>query len=197
MDACRQKMSNSVYGLHDALPCVSSGSLAPDSGGQAGKPVLAAPSFPCWYPAMKVRRQHLELSGGSLIDMGSHCIDLLKCSLQSENSPASLAIWCRIIPAKTRRCCLNLKMEPKALLIAVSIFRMSAREIVWNSTVRRSILAEGTIGQGDAGKMTSCLQETDAEYEAQQTRQDGGGKAIELQPVNTYRAEVEAFYRLF
>jgi len=56
-----------------------------------------------------------------------------------------------------------------------------------------SILARGTIGQGDAGEMTAFLEEEDAGYEAAQGREAGEGLSIAPVPVNTYRAEVEAF----
>ena len=56
-----------------------------------------------------------------------------------------------------------------------------------------SILAEGTIGQGELGEMTATLEEGEKGYEAQQAREEGGGMRIVPKPVNMYRAEVEAF----
>ena len=48
--------------------------------GKLGKPVYARAQLSCWYPPMlKAWRQFPALGGGgSLIDMGSHCIDLLE-----------------------------------------------------------------------------------------------------------------------
>lgn len=58
---------------------------------------------------------------------------------------------------------------------------------------RGSILAHGTIGQGTSGDMTAFLEEEAGAYEARQTREAGKGLAISPEPVNTYRAEIEAF----
>ena len=58
---------------------------------------------------------------------------------------------------------------------------------------RGSILAEGTIGQGEAGEMIAYLEESDKAYDAQQARTATGGLRIAPEPVNMYRAEVEAF----
>ena len=56
-----------------------------------------------------------------------------------------------------------------------------------------SILAEGTIGQGEAGEMVATFQESGKGYNAGQTRPCREGVPIAPTPVNMYRAEVEAF----
>ena len=56
-----------------------------------------------------------------------------------------------------------------------------------------SILAKGTIGQGDAGEMTAFLQNDDAGYSAQQARDASAGITINPEPVNTYKSEIEEF----
>ena len=58
---------------------------------------------------------------------------------------------------------------------------------------RGSILAQGTIGQGDRGEMHALLKEDVAGYDAQQARTAGGTVPIQPEPVNTYRAEIEEF----
>ena len=54
-----------------------------------------------------------------------------------------------------------------------------------------SILAEGTIGQGEAGRMEALLEAAPGDYAAAQERTAAGGLAIAPPPVNMYRAEVE------
>jgi len=48
--------------------------------GELGKLVMGRAQLTCWYPPIKgAWRQNPELGGGgSLIDMGTHCIDLLE-----------------------------------------------------------------------------------------------------------------------
>jgi predicted dehydrogenase len=56
-----------------------------------------------------------------------------------------------------------------------------------------SILANGTISQGAAGEMTAYLEDDSTEYDANQTRDASEGLPITPEPVNMYRAEIEAF----
>ena len=56
-----------------------------------------------------------------------------------------------------------------------------------------SIIAKGTIGQGEAGEMTAFLEEEAFGYAAQQARQTDRGIEIAHLPVNMYRSEVEEF----
>ncbi len=56
-----------------------------------------------------------------------------------------------------------------------------------------SILAKGTIGQGQSGEMTAFLEGESKGYEAQQARQKAEGIKIVLPPVNMYKAEIEEF----
>ena len=57
---------------------------------------------------------------------------------------------------------------------------------------RGSILAQETIGQDDRGEMVAFLEDASG-YDAKQQRSPGGGIVIAPKPVNTYRAEIEAF----
>lgn len=198
VDACRQKNVKLGVAFMMRFHAYHQEALRLIQAGRLGKPVLARAQLSCWYPAMEgAWRQHLELSGGgSLIDMGSHCIDLLEMLFGKVKKLACFTgNLVQNYPSEDTAAVL-LEFENGAKGFVDSCFNIQdvcSRNRLELYGSQGSILAEGTIGQGDAGKMTSCLQETDAEYEAQQTRQDGGGKAIELQPVNTYRAEVEAF----
>ena len=55
-----------------------------------------------------------------------------------------------------------------------------------------SILAQGTIGQGDNGEVAAFL-ESEGDYDPRQARPASGGFVIAPPPVNMYRAEIEAF----
>lgn len=56
-----------------------------------------------------------------------------------------------------------------------------------------SILAKGTIGQGDSGEMIAYLEGDASGYNARQSRNIVDGVVINPAPVNTYRAEIEEF----
>jgi predicted dehydrogenase len=56
-----------------------------------------------------------------------------------------------------------------------------------------SILAQGTIGQGPAGRMVAFLEPDECGYDARQARAADQGLTINPPPVNTYQAEIEEF----
>ena len=58
-----------------------------------------------------------------------------------------------------------------------------------------SILAKGTIGQGDTGEMVAFLEDSGAGYDAQQGRDAGAGIEIAPGPVNTYCGEITEISR--
>jgi predicted dehydrogenase len=74
-----------------------------------------------------------------------------------------------------------------------TFFTIPDEQTRWSFTGPGSILAQGTIGQGPAGKMVAFLEGDDRAYDAQQARGPDQGMAIEPQPVNTYQAEIEEF----
>ena len=58
---------------------------------------------------------------------------------------------------------------------------------------RGSILAMGTIGQGESGEMIAYLESEDSGYDAWQIRNSDNGLVIHPTPVNMYLAEIEEF----
>jgi len=168
--------------------------------GQLGRLTYGRAQLSCWYPPMEGawRQNPATGGGGSLMDMGGHCIDLLEmffgkvekvsCFLQnnvhhysSEDSAVAL-----------------LGFENGALATVDTFFCIpdagskNALELYGS---RGSILATGTIGQGEMGEMTAFLEESEAGYEAHQARKEAGGIIIAPEPVNPYRAEIEEFSR--
>lgn len=168
--------------------------------GRIGKPVYGRAQLSCWYPPMEgAWRQDPALGGGgSLIDMGGHCIDLLEMffgavrrvscftanlvqGYRSEDSAvATLEFACGALATVDTFFCIQDECSRNALELYGS---------------RGCILAEGTIGQGSGGKMTAVLRRDSAAYDAAQTRAESGGLPIAPEPVNPYRAEIEEFGR--
>ena len=166
--------------------------------GRLGQPVFARAQLSCWYPEMPgAWRQDPALGGGgSLMDMGGHCIDLLEMFFG---------------PVQTVSCFINRTVhrypsEDSAVaslrfangaLGGVDAFFCLPDEASQNRLELYgslgSILAQGTIGQGAAGEMIACLKKDDTGYDAQQARGAKGGAAITAAPQNTYRAEIEEF----
>jgi len=166
--------------------------------GRLGKPVFARAQLSCWYPPIPGawRQDPLTGGGGALIDMGSHCIDLLEMFF----GPVR-AVTCftnhtvHDYPSEDSAVVL-LQFENGALgevdtLFCVPDEASENRLELYGSL--GSILAKGTIGQGERGEMVSFVKEDGGGYDAQQRRTGQGGLALEPQAVNMYRAEIEEF----
>jgi len=166
--------------------------------GKLGKPVFGRAQLSCWYPPMPgAWRQDLKTGGGgSLMDMGGHCMDLLEMFF----GPV------KAVSCFTHRTVHGYTAEDSALvslvfkngaLGTVDTFFCVPDEASQNRLELYgslgSILAKGTIGQGDHGEMVAFLKEGATGYDAQQARAEGGGIVINPPPVNTYRAEIEEF----
>jgi len=151
--------------------------------GSIGVPVLGRAQLSCWYPPIPGawRQDPAKGGGGSLMDLGGHCIDLLEMFLGR-----AVSVQC----AKD-----NLVQDYASEDTAVALleFTSGAKGVVdclFNvpdaSSLNRleiygsqgSILAEGTIGQGMAGNMIARLESGAGAYAAAQDRETGGGIAV-------------------
>lgn len=166
--------------------------------GALGKLTLGRAQLSCWYPPIPgAWRQDPELGGGgSLIDMGSHCIDLLEMFFGKVKEVQ--AITGRIAhkyPVEDIAL-VNLRFSKGALGIVDNCFNIpdtSSENRLEIYGTKGSILAEGTIGQISTGKMKVNLEQENKEYEAAQKREVVGFREINLTPVNIYQSEIEAF----
>lgn len=169
-------------------------------GGRLGKPVFGRAQLSCWYPPIPgAWRQVPEIGGGgSLIDLGGHCIDLLEMFL----GPV------RALTCLTNRTIHEYPVEDSAVvslvfesgaLGSVDAFFCIPDEASRNRLevygTRGSILAEGTIGQEPGGTMRALLGTGEGAYDPGQVRGTEPGVPIMPEPVNTYRAEIEEFGR--
>ena len=166
--------------------------------GKIGTPVLGRAQLSCWYPPSEGawRQDPATAGGGSLMDMGGHCIDLLEMVFGKTARVSCLTGNLVQGYASEDTAVVALEFERGAKGVVDSLFNVpdeSSRNRLELYGSKGSILAEGTIGQGDAGDMVAHFQEADSGYEAAQARDCGGGIAISPEPVNMYRAEIEAF----
>jgi len=166
--------------------------------GRLGAPAYARAQLSCWYPPMEgAWRQDPKLGGGgSLIDMGGHCIDLLEMFFGRVTRVSCFVNNTVQAYASEDSAVALLAFENGAIATVDAFFCIpdaSSKNALELYGSKGSILAKGTLGQGEVGEMTAFLEDSDAAYEAQQTRSGGEGLAIDPTPVNMYRAEIEAF----
>ncbi len=166
--------------------------------GAIGKPVYGRAQLSCWYPPIENawRQDPKSGGGGSLIDLGSHCIDLLEMFLGKVSRVSCFTGNLVHSYASEDSATVMLEFANGAKGTVDNFFNVpdaSSKNRLEIYGSKGSILAEGTIGQGDAGEMSALLQEVPAGYEAQQERGEGNVLCLSPAPINTYKAEIEAF----
>ena len=164
--------------------------------GELGDPVLGRAQLTCWYPDIPgAWRQVAELGGGgALMDMGSHCVDLLEMFMG------------RVVKESAFNATLTHKYEVEDSSVVVLQFENGAFGIVDNNFnipdasalnvlevygTRGSVEARGTIGQSSLGRMIARVEKEKRGYEAAQRREDSSEEQVEVAPVNIYQAEIE------
>ncbi|MCC6485642.1 MAG: Gfo/Idh/MocA family oxidoreductase [Armatimonadetes bacterium] len=167
--------------------------------GQLGTPVYGRAQLSCWYPKMEgAWRQILsEGGGGSLADLGSHCMDLLEFVFESPvrevcSFQATLAQDYSVEDSAVAL----LRFENGALGTVDCCFSVpddSSRNRLEIYGSAGSLLAEGTIGQSPLGRMTACFS-PQTDYDANQSRQTQQGTVeIHESPTPMYAAEFDHF----
>ncbi len=166
--------------------------------GKIGKPVYGRAQLSCWYPPITGawRQDPSTGGGGSLMDMGSHCIDLLEMFFGNIKS-VSCYINNTIHSYRSEDSALVSVFFENGALGTVDTFFCIPDNSSKNSLElygsQGGIIASGTLGQGDSGQMTAYLEGAALGYDASQVRNEAGGEVIKPVPVNTYRAEIEEF----
>lgn len=166
--------------------------------GKLGTPTYGRAQLSCWYPPMAGAWRQIPAlgGGGSLIDMGGHCIDLLEMFFGLVKTVSCFTNSTTHDYASEDSALAMLVFENGALGSVDAFFCIpdnSSKNVLELYGSKGSILAKGTIGQGEAGEMTAYLEEDAGEYNAQQARDASGGISIAPEPVNMYRAEIEGF----
>lgn len=166
--------------------------------GKLGKPVFGRAQLSCWYPPIEGawRQDPTVGGGGSLMDMGSHCIDLLEMffgKVKSVNCFINNSVHAY---QSEDAAIVSLFFENGALATVDSCFCIpdnSSKNILELYGSGGSIIAKGTIGQGDSGEMTAFLEGDSVGYDANQRRSAAEGLVINPTSVNTYLSEIEEF----
>jgi predicted dehydrogenase len=166
--------------------------------GRLGTPVFGRAQLSCWYPAIPGawRQDPATGGGGSLMDMGGHCVDLLEMFFGHARA-VSCSIHRTVQPYISEDSAVaTLSFENGAMGVVDAFFcvpdEASENRLELYGSLG-SILSRGTIGQGERGEMIACLKEGASGYDAHQGREAPKGMAIDPPPVNMYRAEIEEF----
>ncbi|MGI5817153.1 MAG: Gfo/Idh/MocA family protein [Armatimonadota bacterium] len=167
--------------------------------GELGTPVLGRGELTCWYPPIEgAFRQSQELGGGgSLIDMGNHCIDLLEFILGSKVARVACFTEHLVQDYETEdTAVVTLHFENGAVGIVDALFNVpdaAARNMLELYGSGGSMVTQGTIGQGSTGSITAVIEGDAGDYDAQQARGGAAEQIIEPDVVNMYEAAIEGF----
>jgi predicted dehydrogenase len=166
--------------------------------GRLGQPVFARAQLSCWYPPLPGawRQDPATGGGGSLMDMGGHCLDLLEMFFGPVRAVSCITNRTVHGYASEDSAVATLFFANGALGVVDAFFCIpdgSSQNVLELYGSAGSILAKGTIGQAAQGEMLAYLKEGAWGYDAQQARAAGAGVPINPAPVNTYRAEIEEF----
>lgn len=167
--------------------------------GRLGKPVFARAQLSCWYPPIEGawRQDPARGGGGSLVDLGGHCLDLLEMFF---GPVARVACFARSTVhgyAPEDSAVALLEFANGALGAVDAFFCVrdeSSRNALELYGSRGGILASGTLGQSGRGEMT-VFEGAGGAYDARQGRGAAAGRPVDPEPVNLYRAEIEEFGR--
>ena len=140
-----------------------------------GTPVMARAQLSCWYPEIpgSWRQDPAKGGGGSLIDMGTHCIDLLEMFF-GKTKEVSCFLTNRVFKYPVEDTAIvSLKFQNGAIGIVDNCFSLpdtSSKNQLEVYGTKGSVLAEGTIGQAPGGEVYAYLAKEGKGYEAEQAR---------------------------
>jgi len=167
--------------------------------GDVGNVTFARAQLSCWYPDLPgAWRQDPKLGGGgALMDMATHCYDLLQFVMGSKITEVSafadtLTFKYPVDDSSTTL----LRFANGAHAVVDAFFNVpdsagqDRLEVYGN---KGSIQAEGTIGQAPTGKMVAYLSDSGKDYDPQQSKSslDVTVREIDYTPVNMYAAEMD------
>jgi predicted dehydrogenase len=169
------------------------------SNGALGKIVSLRAQLSCWYPEIpRAWRQDPALSGGgALMDMGIHCVDLLRYITGSDVVRVSAFIGTKVFSyAVEDSASLIMEFENGALAYVDAFFNIpddaceNRLEIYGTGG---SALAVGTIGQSGGGSCSLVLSNPGG-YNKNQNRDEGREQGnLVWEEANPYTLEIESF----
>lgn len=167
--------------------------------GKLGEIVSCRGQLTCWYPDIPGNwRQQKETSGGgSLMDMGVHCIDLLQYLTNSKAiKVAALTATKTFKYGVEDSASILMEMENGIYSYVDTNFNIpdsAARCRLEIYGTKGSMLAEGTISQVEGGKLDVMISDDSLDYNAQQDRNNVVPVEVKVEFGNMYTKEIESF----
>lgn len=200
IEVCRKKSVKLSFGFMMRYHAAHQKIMVMVKNHEIGQPVMGRAELTCWFPDIPgAWRQKIEKAGGgALIDMGTHCLDLLEFFFGRAQEVCGFrnTLTHNYSPVEDTATFL-LRFKSGAHGIVDNYFNVpdaAAQNVLEIHGTKGIILCKGTIGQESGGKMTSYLQKEEVGYDAQQARvPETSIIEHKLDPVNIYKSEIENF----
>lgn len=169
------------------------------SSGKIGEIVSARAQLTCWYPEIEnCWRQDKNLSGGgALMDMGVHCVDLIRYITGLEATEVIGMCQNQIFDYSVEDAgSLIMKLSNGANAYVDANFNIpddAAKCKIEFYGTKGSIFAQGTISQVEGGEMEVLCIEDDKGYDASQERAITKPLDISVEFGNMYTKEIDGF----
>lgn len=167
--------------------------------GAIGDIVSARAQLTCWYPEMEnCWRQDMKLSGGgAMMDMGVHCVDLIRHITGLEVVEAAGLVGNQIFNYSVEDAGgVIMRLSNGAVAYVDANFNIpdaAAKCKIEFYGTKGSIFAQGTISQVEGGEIEVLCADSSLGYDAAQDRNDVAPMEINVEFGNMYTKEIEAF----
>ncbi len=167
--------------------------------GKIGEIVSARAQLTCWYPEMEnCWRQEMKLSGGgAMMDMGVHCVDLIRYITGLEVSEAAGICGNQIFKYNVEDAgAVVMRLSNGAVAYVDAAFNIpdaAAKCKIEFYGTKGSIFAQGTISQVEGGEIEVLCADDSVGYDANQDRNEVVPMDIEVEFGNMYTKEITYF----
>ena len=168
--------------------------------GKIGRPVSGFSQFTCWYPDMpgNWRQSKKNGGGGAMMDMGVHCIDLIRyVTGQNVRQVAAMHDTLTFHYDVEDSSTLIMRLENGALATVQSNFNIPDEASLWRLEffgTRGRLAGNGVIGQVDGGSVDALFLRDVGGYDAGQSHESRAAKThLDVEFGNAYAREVESF----
>lgn len=167
--------------------------------GKLGEIVSARAQLTCWYPEMRNSwRQDMKLSGGgAMMDMGVHCVDLIRYITGLEVTEVAGFSGNQVFNYSVEDAgCVIFRLGNGATAYVDANFNIpdaAAKCKIEFYGTKGSIFAQGTISQVEGGEIEVLCTDDSVGYDANQDRGEVVPLEINVDFGNMYTKEIEAF----
>ena len=167
--------------------------------GKIGEVVSARAQLTCWYPEMEnCWRQDMKLSGGgAMMDMGVHCVDLIRFITGMDVKEAAGLVGNQVFNYSVEDAGgVIMRLENGAVAYVDANFNIpdaAAKCKIEFYGTKGSIFAQGTISQVEGGEIEVLCADSSLGYDANQNREDVAPMEIDVEFGNMYTKEITEF----